>query len=212
VNSLTQLLLFLVILTDFAVLGTSRISACIRAVALQGLLLGLLPVALHASLTAHTIGLAVGTILVKAVVLPGFLRWAMREAAVRREVEPLVGYMASLLLGMGALALAFVVTQVLPVGRGEGDFLIPTALVTVMIGLIVLITRSKAVTQVVGYLMLANGIYIFGLTQVQRVPFLVEIGVLLDVFVAVFIMGIVVFHINREFDSISSARLTDLRE
>jgi hydrogenase-4 component E len=205
-------LLFLVILTDFAVLGTSRISACIRAVAIQGLLLGLLPPVMHASLSAHTLALAVGTVVVKATVLPGFLRWAMREAAVRREVEPLIGYMASLLLGTGMLAVAFVVANVLPTGRGETDLLIPTALVTVMIGLVVLITRSKAITQVVGYLMLENGIYLFGLTQLQRVAFLVEMGVLLDVFVAVFIMGIVVFHINREFDSISAARLTDLRE
>jgi hydrogenase-4 component E len=55
-------------------------------------------------------------------------------------------------------------------------------------------------------------VYLFGLTQLSRVPFLVEIGVLLDVFVAVFVMGIVVFHVNREFDSISSANLVELRE
>jgi hydrogenase-4 component E len=64
---------------------------------------------------------------------------------------------------------------------------------------------------VAGYLMLENGIYLFGLTQTASVPFLLEIGVLLDVFVGVFIMGIVVFHINREFDSIDSARLTELQ-
>ncbi len=68
---------------------------------------------------------------------------------------------------------------------------------TVIIGLLVLTTRIKAITQVVGYLMLENGIYIFGLTHAERVPFLVELGVLLDVFVGVFVMGIVVFHINR---------------
>ncbi len=90
--------------------------------------------------------------------------------------------------------------------------LVPVALSTVMIGLLVLTTRSKAITQVVGYLILENGIYVFGLSQVERVPFLVEVGVLLDIFVAVFIMGIVVFHINREFDSLDSARLTELRD
>jgi hydrogenase-4 component E len=75
-----------------------------------------------------------------------------------------------------------------------------------------LITRSKAITQVVGYLMLENGVYLFGLTLTRRIAFLVDVGVLLDVFVAVFIMGIVVFHINREFDSISAANLVELRE
>ena len=67
-------------------------------------------------------------------------------------------------------------------------------------------------TQVVGYLVLENGIYVFGLSQTERVPFLVELGVLLDVFTAVFIMGIVVFHINREFDSLDPAHLTELKE
>jgi hydrogenase-4 component E len=131
---------------------------------------------------------------------------------VRREVEPLIGYMASVILGAVALAIAFAVANVLPLHMVGTDLLVPVALVTVMIGLIVLITRSKAVTQVVGYLMLENGIFLFGLTQSERVPFLVEIGVLLDVFVGVFIMGIVMFHINREFDSISAARLTELRD
>ena len=196
-ESLGQLLLFLVVFTDFAVLGSSRLSACIRAVA---------------SASVHVLALAAGTIAVKAIVLPAFLRWAIREAAVRREVEPLVGYMASLVLGVAALAASFAVANVLPGHSGYPALLIPAALVTVIIGLLVLITRAKALTQVVGYLMLENGIYLFGLTQLLRVPFLVEVGVLLDVFVGVFIMGIVVFHINREFDSISATNLTELRE
>ncbi len=211
-ESFTQLILFLLVLADFAALGMSRLTACIRAVAFQGLLLGVLPLVLHTSYSLHTIALGAGTVLIKAVVLPASLRYAIREAAVRREVEPLIGYSGSVLLGLGALAVAFVVSGMLPVRVAESPLLIPVALFTLMTGLVILITRIKALMQVVGYLMLENGIYLFGLTQAQRVPFLVEIGVLLDVFVAVFIMGIVVFHINREFDSISAARLTDLRE
>lgn len=211
-TSLAELALLLVVLSDFAVLATSRLSACIRAIALQGLLLGALSILLHPPLSAHTLVLAVGTVVIKAGLLPWFLRWAIREAAVRREVEPLVGYMTSMLLGAVALAIAFALAAALPLHLVGTDLLVPVALVTVMIGLMVLITRSKALIQVVGYLMLENGIYLFGLTQSQRVPFLVEIGVLLDVFVGVFIMGIVVFHINREFDSISAARLTELRD
>jgi hydrogenase-4 component E len=117
------------------------------------------------------------------------------------------------LLGAAALAVAFAVGNVLPPVPGAGtDLLVPVALVTVIIGLVVLTTRTKALTQVVGYLMLENGVYLFGLTQAARVSFLVEIGVLLDVFVGVFIMGIVVFHINREFDSMSSSHLEELKE
>jgi hydrogenase-4 component E len=211
-TSLAELALFLVVLSDFAVLATSRLSACIRLIAIQGMLLGAMPLLIGSQMSVHIVVLAVGTAVIKAGILPWFLRWAIREAAVRREVEPLVGYMASLLLGSAALAVAFAVASVLPMQFVGTNLLVPVALVTVMIGLVVLITRNKAITQVVGYLMLENGIYLFGLTQSERVPFLVEIGVLLDVFVGVFIMGIVVFHINREFDSMSAARLTELRD
>lgn len=206
------LLLLLVVLTDFWVLGTTRMSSVIRAAALQGAILAALPVALHPGISLHTVALATGTFLVKAILLPAFLHRAIREASVRREVEPVIGFTASLCVGAVAVALSFAVAQRLPLPETQTALLVPVALATVIVGLIVLTTRSKALTQVVGYLILENGIYVFGLSQAERVPFLVEVGVLLDVFVGVFIMGIVVFHINREFDSLSSARLTELKD
>jgi hydrogenase-4 component E len=211
-TNLSDLLLLLVVLTDFWVLGTTRLSSTIRAAAIQGALLAALPVALHPGFSIHLIGLGLGTLIVKAIVLPGFLQRAIREASVRREVEPVIGFTASVCLGAVAVALSFAVAQRLPLPEAQTALLVPVALATVIVGLIVLTTRSKALTQVVGYLILENGIYVFGLSQAERVPFLVEAGVLLDVFVGVFIMGIVVFHINREFDSLSSARLTELKD
>ena len=207
-----QIVLLLVVLTDLAVLGTSRLSSCIRGLAAQGLLLGLLPLLIAPHLSVHAASLALGTVAVKAVVLPWFLAWAIREAAVRREIEPLVGFIASQLLGALALALAFAIASRLPLPTAQQPLLVPVSLATLMIGFIVLTTRRKALTQVVGYLILENGIYLFGLTQTESVPFLIELGVLLDVFVGVFIMGIVVFHINREFDSLDATRLTELTD
>jgi hydrogenase-4 component E len=206
------LVLLLIVLTDLAALGTTRLSTCIRAVAIQGLLLALLPILLAPALSLHVVGLALGTAAIKGVLLPGFLVWAIREAAVRREVEPSIGPLLSLLLGACAVGLAFAIGARLPEPAGSEALLVPYSLATLIIGFIVLTTRRKAVTQVVGYLILENGIYLFGLTQTASVPFLLELGVLLDVFVGVFIMGIVVFHINREFDSLDSARLTELTD
>lgn len=211
-NQYATVLLLLVVLTDFVVLGTSRMSTCIRAIGLQGLLLAALPLALHPALSLHTLGLALGTAGVKAVALPWFLAWAIREAQVRREVEPVIGYVASLLIGAGVVAGSFAVAPTLPLPTSGGTLLVAVALSNVLAGLVVLTSRYKALTQVVGYLMLENGIYVFGLTQTEQAPFLLEMGVLLDVFVGVFIMGIVVFHINREFDSMSSANLEELKE
>lgn len=210
-SAFAELLLLLIVLTDLAILGTSRLSACIRMIAIQGGLLGLLSLIVDDPRSAHAVTLATGTLLIKGIVLPAFLRRAMREAAVRREVEPVIGYMSSLLLGAVAIGGSFAIAAHLP-RVTDIDLLVPIGFATLIVGLLVIITRAKAITQVVGYLMLENGVYMFGLTQFSRVPFLVEVGVLLDVFAAVFIMGIVVFHINREFDSISAANLVELRE
>ena len=80
----------------------------------------------------------------------------------------------------------------------------PASLATVLTGFLLLTTRRKAITQVVGYLVLENGIFLFGLLLLEAMPFLVEVGVLLDLFVGVFVMGIIIHHINREFASIGT--------
>lgn len=207
-----EALLFILVVTDFAVLGTSRLSASIRALAVQGAVLGVLPLVLHPEWNLHLLGLAAGTLLVKAIVLPRLLHRAIRDASVRREMEPRISYMGSVLLGAAMLAGALALASRLPPLAEESSLIVPVALAMVATGLLVITARTKALTQVVGFVMLENGIFLFGITQAERVPFLVDLGVLLDVFVGVFIMGIVVFHINREFDSLSSAHLSQLRD
>jgi hydrogenase-4 component E len=211
-NGVAELVLLLVVLASFVVLGTTRISSCVRAVAAQGVLLGIAPLVLFPGWSVHHTVLALGTIAIKGVVVPRFLLWAIREASIRREVEPRVGFVPSILLGTVVLAVAFAFAERWPLPDRGGVLLVAVAVATVVHGLFVLTARRKAVTQVVGYIMVENGIYLFGLPQAERVAFLVELGVLLDVFVAVFIMGIVVFHINREFDSLDASRLSELSE
>ena len=210
----SQLAVLLVVLTNFGVLGTSRLSACIRAVGAQGLLLGVLPLLLAPHVGLHAIGLAAGTVAVKTVALPWFLSWAIREASVRREVEPIVGYTASLLLGTAALALAFGIAARLPLpphAGGSEPLLVPVSLATLFTGFAVLVTRRKALTQVVGYLMLENGIFALALVATYGLPAIVEIGVFLDVLAIVLIMEAVVLRIRREHDSIEVDRLRELR-
>jgi hydrogenase-4 component E len=81
-----------------------------------------------------------------------------------------------------------------------------------LIGLLTLVSRVKAVTQVVGYLVMENGIFLFGVLLLEAMPYLIELGVLLDLFVGVFVMGIVIFHINRAFDHIDVDQLSTLRD
>ncbi len=206
-------LLVLVLLLNFFMLGTSRLRAAISGSAVQGVVLGVLAVAVHGRLSLETTLIAVGAIALKAVFIPGMLLRAMREAAIKREIEPLIGFIPTVLLGAVATGLSLMYARTLPLAPEHlGSLLVPASLSTVLTGFLLLITRRKAITQVVGYLILENGIFIMGLTLIQAMPFLVEIGALLDLFVGIFVMGIIINHINREFSSLDTARMSALKE
>jgi hydrogenase-4 component E len=90
--------------------------------------------------------------------------------------------------------------------------LVPASLATVWTGFVILATRVKAISQVLGYLVLENGIFIFGVLLYEAMPFLVETGVLLDLFVCIFVMGIIVHRINREFSTVNTQLLSTLKD
>jgi hydrogenase-4 component E len=207
-------LLIVALALNFVALGVSRIRAVISTVALQGILLGVLPL----MLPQHEVGLSstlliVVTIGLKGLVIPAFLVRAMREANIQHEVNPVVNSMSSLLLGAAGAGLALVFSYTLPLAEKDAGYLVvPASLATVWTGFLMLTTRRKAIMQVLGYLLLENGIFLFGLLLLDAMPFLVEIGVLLDLFTGVFVMGIIVYHINREFASIGTEHLSELKD
>lgn len=209
-----DVILVLVLLQSFLVLGSSRLGAGIRAIALQGALLGILPLLLpNGGWTIHILALAFGMLSLKGVLFPRLLFHAIRDTSMRREMDPLLGFTASLLAGATVTVMAFLLASRLPPLPGTASpLLVPSALATILLSLVVLVSRTKALTQVLGYLMLENGIFTFGLVLLHDMPLLIEIGVLLDLFVGVFVMGIVVYHINQEFDHIDSYHLTTLKD
>jgi hydrogenase-4 component E len=211
---ITNLILVIVVLTNLKLLGSSRLGASIRVVAAQGMVLGLLPILAHWNELSLRFGLlAVGTIAIKGVVFPWFLFRAIREADIGREIEPYVGYAASLVTGAVALGVSFWVCTKLPIPEAiASPWLAPVSFFSIFAGLFLIVSRKRALNQVLGFLVMENGIYTFGVGVAARTPFLVEAGVLLDVFVAVFVMGITIFHINREFDHISTDRLSTLKD
>ena len=213
-GEITELLLILVVLVDLYALAASRLGALIRIVALQGIVLGVVPlVADPSELTLRSAMLAILSLTLKGFVFPILLFRATREEAVRREVAPYVGYSLSLLIGAVIIGASFIAGSRLPLPfPAVSPLLVPVALSTALIGLFVIVSRRKAATQVLGYLVLENGIFVFGLTLAGKMPWLVEMGVLLDVFIGVFVMGIALHHIHRAFDSIDVDRLTTLRD
>ncbi len=210
---LLDALLIAALALNFVALGVSRIRGVINAVALQGIILGTFPLLIYRDIELRGFVLIVVTISLKGFVIPTFLIRAMREANIQHEVRPIVNYMTSLLLGAVGTGLAMVFSNTLPLAEGQSKLLVvPASLSTVWTGFLLLTTRRKAIMQVLGYLLLENGIFIFGLLLLEAMPFLVEIGVLLDLFTAVFVMGIIIHHISREFSSISTEHLAELKE
>ena len=214
-SSLAELVFILVVVIDLFLLASSRLGAAIRIVAIQGALLGALPLLLIADghAVGHALVLAVGALAVKGFLVPWMMFRAMREAAIRREMEPILGFVPSMVVGGVGVALAFAFSSRLPLPNGEAHaFLVPTALSTVWTGLLLVVSRKKAVNQVLGFLVLENGVFVFGLLLSDFMPIMVEAGVLLDLFAAVFVMGIVMFHINREFSSLDTEKLSALKD
>ena len=206
-------LLVVLLLLNLYLLGSSRVRAVIGGSALQGVVLGVLAVTAHGGLAVAPVIAAVGAVLVKAILIPRLLYKAIRDVGIQREVEPYIGYVPSLLLGAFGTGLAVVFARSLPVvAEHRESLLMPASFATVLTGFILLVTRRKAITQVVGYLVLENGIFIMGLALLQAMPFLVEFGVLLDLFVAIFVMGIIINHISREFASTDVDELSRLKD
>ncbi len=209
---LIDLVLALVLAANFRILGTSRLGVCIRAVAAQGVLLAALPLLLHPEWRGRTLAIALAAAAVKGAVVPAMLFRALAAARIRRAIEPFIGLVPSVLACAAATAGAMLLAAKLPLAPEHGGALVvPASLATLFSGFLVLTTRRKAITQVVGYIVLENGVFIFGMLLLDAMPFMVEVGVLLDVFVAVFVMGIVVDHIRNEFSSLDTEQLSALK-
>ncbi len=208
----TDISMVILILTNMAVLGTSRLRACIRIVAVQGVALGILPLLIH-RFEPGLLVFAFLSIILKGIIFPMMLGRTLRQLNVWREDAPYVGYGLSLLVGPLLLAFSSWISPRLPLPYSvHSPMLIPVALFTLMNGLYVIVSRKNALTQVLGYLVLVNGIYAFGMAVAYHQPLLIELGILLDVFVGVFVMGIAIFHISRQFDHIDTDQLTMLRD
>jgi len=212
INLLNAVLVIVLVMNLFA-LGTSRILAVIRIVAAQGVLLGVIPLLAHSHLTVSVVMASIAAIVLKGIVIPTIMIRALRDAQIRREVEPLIGLLPSIILGAVATAFALLFAGQLPLAdRHVGALLVPASIATVLVGFILLTSRFKALSQVVGYLVLENGIFIFGMLLIEAMPLVVEMGVLLDLFVGIFVICIIVNHINRAFSSMDTRRLVSLKE
>jgi hydrogenase-4 component E len=198
---------------NLVALGSSRVPSLIRVVALQGVLLGVMPPLIERDGQVLVLLLGAVTVLVKGLIIPFLLRRAVRAARIERDLDPLVGFLPSLLLGAAGTVGAVALSRSLPLLPEHRDsLLVAGSIASVITGFLLLIGRAKAISQVCGYLILENGIYLFGLLLIRSTPLLVEGGILLDLTAATFVIGIIVDRIQRAFDTLDTRSLTVLRE
>lgn len=218
--------LVVVLLLNFLVLSTSKMRVLIYAVAFQGALLGALYPIAHegiadlpnspgdnwTTLVRLTL-LTLAIVTIKGIVIPQILLRRLAHAEQPWDVESLIGFVPTLLIGAIGTSLIMVFANSLPLKTEQSSSLVISAsLATCFSGFLVLITRKEAAAQVLGYIVLENGIFIFGLLLIEAVPLLVEFGVVLDLFVGVFVMGIIIHHVIRAFPAASSEHLSVLKE
>ena len=205
--------LAVIVILAICLLGANRLGSIVELFAFQSLILAAVPFLLGGGIGVHKVVIAAGTLLIKVIFIPYMLLWAVRHVSIRRDSPAIFGVSASLLLGGFLVGLSFFLSSRLVLfGKTFSDLLIPSAFSTLFIGFLVIISRTKAITQVVGYLVMENGIFLFALLLFETTPLLVELGIFLDIFVGVFVMGIIMNHIQNEFDHMDTSHLTSLKE
>ncbi len=216
-KNVNDILMVVILLSVLLSLASNRLLSLVKIMAVQGVMVSLLPLLLehHSSMGSGGLIFFQVMILIKGVLIPGLLYVALKRMSIHREIEPIIGYHASLFAGLIIILLSVFITDKLhlslPVGH---DLLLTTAITTISVGFFLMMSRRKAITQVIGYLMLENGIYLVGtaLTKHSHTMYVVEFGVLLDLLVGVMVMGIIMHNINHAFDDIDTDLLNRLKD
>jgi hydrogenase-4 component E len=204
----------LLLLTCFAIVAQRRLSACVDLFAVQSVFLAA-TAALVAFLTGihHIYAAALLTVVIKAVVIPRILRQVIERLNVTRELVMNVNVPAGLLICGGLVMLAFYITQpIIPLGFLLTRDSLAIALAIVLIGFFTMIARKKAVTQVIGFLVMENGLFLGATAAAYGMPLIVELGVFFDVLVGALIIGIYTHRLQDAFDTVDTSKLTILKE
>jgi len=202
------------ICVNLGYLAVTRLRSLARLTAVQGVLLSLAPLLFAAPGDhGHALFLSLGVLAIKGIGFPWLLARTLSRLEVNPVVEPYLGYNLSLLAGVSGLLFSLWLEPRLPFPPGLfPPLLFPAALTSIFTGLTLVVARQKAVTQVIGYLAAENGIFLLGTPLSGQGSVWLELSVLLDVFVAVFVMGIALHHISKTFESIDVGRFCTLRD
>jgi hydrogenase-4 component E len=214
IPQLINLCATVILLLSFAMISQRRIVSLINLFMLQGLALVvaslLLAYATHQNELYVSAALTLG---LKVMLIPWLLHRVIRRLNVRWDVETLINIPTTMLVGIGLVIFSF--SLALPISRLSSSMAggsLGIALACVLLSFLMMITRSKAVPQVIGFLSIENGLIFAATTVTNGMPMIVEFGVALDVLVGVLILGVFMFQIREQFDSLDIHHLEKLKD
>ena len=210
VNLLGAVLLMLA----FAMVSQRRMLSLIHLFTLQGLTLALATAVVgYVTAQPHLYLSAALTFVLKVLLIPYLLHRLIDRLGIRRDVETLINIPTTMLIGIGIVIFSF--NLALPISRLSSALASGTlgiALACVLLSFLMMITRAKAIPQVIGFLAMENGLFFAATAATYGMPMVVELGIALDVLVGVLILGVFMFQIREQFDSLDIRNLEKLKE
>jgi hydrogenase-4 component E len=195
--------------------GSTHLRMNIRLFALQTFCLAIITGLIgYQRQDMHLMVFAIVLFLVKTIGVPAFLQFIIRKVNVLRDSGTVIPSAMAMLIAFAMLVLSYFMAMQLPVPGGAGS-LFPSATAAISLvgtGLLLMLTRRIALSQIIGFLVMENGIYLFGLMQTHGMPMMIELGVMLDVLVSVMVGGLLAFQIKKDFEHIDVTLLSELRE
>jgi hydrogenase-4 component E len=211
---INSVLAALILLTAFGLLIQRRILGLLHLFAWQGFFLSLSTAIVGYVTGVHHLFISsLLTLTFKVILLPYILYALMRKLEIKREIESMVNIPGTMLIGIALVIFSYHLTSpITHLSTLVTRSTLAVALATVMLGLLMMVTRSHAVTQIIGFLAMENGLFFAATSATYGMPMVVELGVALDLLIAAFIFGIFFFHISTTFDTLDVAQIAKLKE
>jgi hydrogenase-4 component E len=201
------------LVTAYLMVGQKALFVTIRLYGIQSVLLGVVAAAMaFGDHRSHLLASAALTVGLKGVLIPWFLMRTIDRIGIHREIEPYVNTPSSLLICLGLTVVGYRVSTGLAEGAaGAAHHVIGVSLSMLLMGLFLMVTRRKAVTQILALLTVENAVFLVALGATSGMPLVVELGISFDVIVAVLMLGILVHRIVDRFETMDVSRLSKLK-
>jgi hydrogenase-4 component E len=201
------------LVSAYLMVGQKALFTAIRLYGVQSLLLAVIAATIAISQDRHDLFVtAVLTVTLKTFLIPWFLMRVIDRIGIHREIEPFLNVPASLLVCLGLTVVGYRVSTGFPEGgQGVSHHLIGIALSMLLIGLFLMVTRKKAITQILALLTVENAVFVVAVGVTSGMPFIVELGISFDVILAVLVLGVLVQRIVGRFESMDVSRLSNLK-